>query len=212
CGGESFTALSDGLQNAFWRSGGVPRELRTDSLSAAYKNRAEHEDFTKQFEQLCQHYGVRATRNNRGVAHENGAIESPNNHLKRQLHQALLLRGSFEFDDVPSYNAFVQQVVARRNRRIATAFKDEQRQLRPLPSLRSVNYTEYTVRVSRSSTIEVRRIVYTVPSRLIGSRVAVRLSMQNWRSGAAKSMPSPWPRCSAAKDASGPVPSITAMS
>jgi len=175
CGGESFTALSDGLQNAFWRSGGVPRELRTDSLSAAYKNRAEHEDFTKQFEQLCQHYGVRATRNNRGVAHENGAIESPNNHLKRQLHQALLLRGSFEFDDVPSYNAFVQQVVARRNRRIATAFKDEQRQLRPLPSLRSVNYTEYTVRVSRSSTIEVRRIVYTVPSRLIGSRVAVRL-------------------------------------
>src|SRR5699024_7924094 len=36
-------------------------------------------------------------------------------------------------------------------------------------------YTEYTVRVSRSSTIEIRRIVYTVPSRLVGSRVTVRL-------------------------------------
>src|SRR5699024_8422650 len=52
CGGESFTALSDGLQNAFWQSGRVPRELRTDSLSEAYKNREQQDDFTKLFEQL----------------------------------------------------------------------------------------------------------------------------------------------------------------
>lgn len=175
CGGESFSALSDGLQNAFWQSGGVPRQLRTDSLSAAYKNKAEHDDFTCQFGQLCQHYGVRATRNNRGVAHENGAIESPNNHLKRQLHQALVLRGSFEFDTLEAYNKFVQQLVARRNRRVATAWADERRQLRPLPSKRSVNYSEQRIRVTRSSTIEIRRIVYTVPSRLIGARVTVRI-------------------------------------
>ena len=175
CGGESFTALSDGLQNAFWQSGGVPRELRTDSLSAAYKNRAQQDDFTKRFEQLCRHYGIRATRNNRGVAHENGAIESPNNHLKQQLRQALILRGSAGFSSLEAYEAFVQQLVARRNRRIATAYQDEQRQLRPLPPMRSVNYTEYTVRVSRSSTIEIRRIIYTVPSRLVGSRVTVRM-------------------------------------
>lgn len=175
CGGESFTALSDGLQNAFWKSDGVPKELRTDSLSAAYKNRTEQDDFTRNFEQLCQHYGICATRNNRGLAHENGAIESPNNHIKRQLHQALLLRASAEFDSLESYNDFIQQVVAQRNRRIATAFKDEQRQLRPLPSLRSVNYTEHTVRVTRSSTITLKRVVYTVPSRLIGSRITIRL-------------------------------------
>ena len=34
-GGESFTALSEGLQDALWRLGGVPIEHRTDSLSAA---------------------------------------------------------------------------------------------------------------------------------------------------------------------------------
>src|SRR5699024_9793845 len=158
CGGESFSALSDGLQNAFWQSGGVPRELRTDSLSAAYKNRTQQEDFTRRFKQLCQHYGIRATRNNRGAAHENGAIESPNNHVKQQLHQALLLRGNAEFSSLIEYQEFIQQIVARRNRRIITAYQDEQRQLRPLPPLRSVNYTEYTVRVSRSSTIEIRRI------------------------------------------------------
>ncbi len=175
CGGESFSALSDGLQQAFWRSGGVPRQLRTDSLSAAYKNQAEQEDFTTRFEDLCKHYGVIATRNNRGVAHENGAIESPNNHIKRQLKQALLLRNSYDFDSIESYNEFVGQLVARRNRRVASAFKDEQRQLQPLPAGRSVNYTEHTIRVTRSSTIELKRVLYTVPSRLIGSRVNVRL-------------------------------------
>ena len=34
-GGESFEALSSGLQNSLWQAGGCPREQRTDSLSAA---------------------------------------------------------------------------------------------------------------------------------------------------------------------------------
>ena len=34
------------------------------------------------------------TRNNRGVAHENGAIESPHGHLKRAIRDALLMRGT----------------------------------------------------------------------------------------------------------------------
>ena len=37
-GGESFTALACGLQNALWQLGGVPHEHRTDSLSAAFAN------------------------------------------------------------------------------------------------------------------------------------------------------------------------------
>ena len=37
-GGESFVALAEGLQNALWSLGGVPREHRSDSLSAAFRN------------------------------------------------------------------------------------------------------------------------------------------------------------------------------
>jgi hypothetical protein len=37
-GGESFTALAEGLQLALGRLGGCPQEHRTDSLSAAFKN------------------------------------------------------------------------------------------------------------------------------------------------------------------------------
>ena len=39
-GGESFTALAEGLQDALWHLGGAPCEHRTDSLSAAFRNRS----------------------------------------------------------------------------------------------------------------------------------------------------------------------------
>lgn len=38
-GGESFVALSEGLQYGLAACGGVPKELRTDRLSAASRNR-----------------------------------------------------------------------------------------------------------------------------------------------------------------------------
>jgi len=185
-GGESFTALSDGLQQAFSASGGVPHELRTDSLSAAYKNRSQQNDFTERYADLCRHYGVTPTRNNRGVAHENGAIESPNNHLKKQLNQALLVRGSHDFDSREDYEAFVQNLLKQRNRRIHSAFLEEQRQLQPLPATRRDNYTEHILTVSRNSTISIKRVLYSVPSRLVNSRVMVRLfdaKLELWCAG-----------------------------
>ena len=38
-------------------------------------------DLTRRYDALCAHYGMQPTRNNRGVAHENGAIESVHGHL-----------------------------------------------------------------------------------------------------------------------------------
>lgn len=174
-GGESFAAFADGLQNAFAKSGGVPKEVRTDSLSAAYKNSGELEDFTQRYQELMAHYHFTASRNNTGVAHENGVIESSNRHVKAQLEQALRIRGSFDFTCREEYEAFVEQLPARRNKRIATAFKQEQRQLQPLPDSKSVNYAVEYVRVTRTSTITIKRVMYTVPSRLVGSRLKVHI-------------------------------------
>lgn len=47
--------------------------------------------------------------------------------------------------------------------------------LKPLPFRRSADYDELTVRVSSSSTINVRHVVYIVPSRLVGQLLRVRL-------------------------------------
>ena len=118
-GGESYVALAEGLQNALWALGGVPELHRTDSLSAAFNNLAEEEELTGRYEALCAHYGMRASRNNRGQSHENGAIESRQGSLKRALEQALLLRGSRAFADLACYEHFVAETVRRLNARCA---------------------------------------------------------------------------------------------
>ena len=70
-GGESWTALAEGLQEALWTLGGAPAEHRTDSLSAAFRNLSQEaaEDQTRCYEALCAHYRMTPTRNNRGRAH-----------------------------------------------------------------------------------------------------------------------------------------------
>ena len=86
----SFVALSEGLQNALAACGGVPREVRTDWLSAACRNRdgSFSADITRRYHALCSHYGLAYSRNNRGVAHENGRVESPHGHLKERIKRA----------------------------------------------------------------------------------------------------------------------------
>ena len=83
------------------------------------------------------HYGMEATRNNAGLAHENGAIESPHGHLKKALEDALLLRGSRDFADLDAYRAFVDMVVGRRNANLAKPIAIEKPTLAPLPRARS---------------------------------------------------------------------------
>jgi len=186
CGGESFAALAQGLQNALWALGGVPEEHRTDSLSAAFNNLAEAETLTRRYEDLCRHYGLRPSRNNLGQSHENGAIESRQGSLKGALEQALLLRGHREFATTADYQRFVAEVVTRLNRRIQTRLAEERSQLAELPMRRTSEYEEIEARVTKFSTVSIRRVLYSVPSRLIGHRLQFRLypeRLEGWLGG-----------------------------
>ena len=176
-GGESFIALCQGLQNAIEKSGGCPLEHRSDSLSAAYRNLGgrTNEDLTQMYQRLCQHYRMRPTRNNRGIAHENGSIESPHGYFKNRLHQALLLRGSCDFDHIADYQGFIVQVIEVLNAKISQKFQEEQPYLHSLPEHRYPDYEILSVKVTRQSTITVRCILYTVPSQLIGQRLTIHL-------------------------------------
>jgi hypothetical protein len=176
-GGESFIALAEGLQNALWSLGGAPREHRSDSLSAAFRNldKDARNDLTRRYEGLCGDYGMTPTRNNPGIAHENGAIEGPHGHLKRAIRDALLMRGSAEFDDLPAYRRFIDEIVGRRNARNAKRIDLERAKLRDLPDRRTADYEAVSVRVTSSGGFTLRKVFYTVPSRLIGHRLRVRL-------------------------------------
>ena len=192
-GGESFVALSEGLQNAFAACGGVPQQHRTDSLSAAYRNMGgrRSKNLTRLYDELCDHYRLEPTRNNKGVAHENGSIESPHGHLKNRIKQAIYLRGSADFTSVAEYQALIDAQVAKLNQQCQTKYEQEKDHLQPLPKYRTPDYEVLTAKVSKRSTIDVRCILYTVPSRL------------NWSSIGTASIPRPDCRLSGATPSRG---------
>jgi hypothetical protein len=180
-GGESFTALAENLQQALWSLGGVPQNHRTDSLSAAFRNLTadQREDITKRYDAFVGHYGMDASRNNRGEAHENGAVESQNRHLKKAIEQALILRGSRDFATIEDYRRFIDTLVAScqrhagcvvpaarwlrrasgtpaawRNKQRVAAVQAERTHLKPLPQRRTV---EPEVRLRRNRLHRDRR-------------------------------------------------------
>jgi hypothetical protein len=81
------------------------------------------------YEEVCAHYHLQATRNNLGIAHENGAIEASHGHFKRRLKQALLLRGSYNFETVSEYQTFIETVVTKMNAKCTEKFTQEQQVL-----------------------------------------------------------------------------------
>jgi transposase InsO family protein len=176
-GGESFVALAEGLQNALWALGGVPKEHRSDSLSAAFRNldAAAQEDLTQRYQGLMRHYGMEPSRNTAGIAHENGSIESAHGHLKSALEDALLLRGTRDFANLDAYRAFVDEVVGRRNAHMAKRIALEKEALDELPKNRSTDFEEKVIPVTSSGGFILKRVFYTMPSRLIGHRLRVRL-------------------------------------
>jgi len=176
-GGESYVALAEGLQNALWALGGAPREHRSDSLSAAFRNlsRDARIDLTARYEALCAHYGMEPTRNNRGLAHENGSIESPHGHLKSAIGDALLLRGTRNFEDLTEYRRFIDEITSRKNARNTKRIEAERPHLQPLPPSRTSDYEDVPVYVTSWGGFTLRKVFYTVPSRLVGHRLRVRL-------------------------------------
>jgi Mu transposase, C-terminal domain len=176
--GETFEALVAGVQGALWALGGVPAVLRSDNLSAATHElkRSGGRDLTVRFRAVLDHYGLHSSRITPGQAHENGVAEQAHRRLKSLLAQALLIRGHADFPDLSAYEQFVQEVVDMwRNRAVAERLADERAHLHPLPSAPIPSYTTYAPKVRRWSTIRVAHRTYSVPARLMGHTVDVRV-------------------------------------
>jgi hypothetical protein len=177
CFSESFESLIEGIETCLWSVGGVPQRHRTDHLSAAIhpldaEGRAEAKE---RYRVVMRHYGLEATTNNLGVAHENGDVEQSHFRFKEAVDQALRVRGSREFADRATYTRFLLHQVKQRNLTRQVRWAEEQAVLRPLPVSWLALCRELRVRVSRFSTIQVLRNTYSVPSRLIGTGLLVRV-------------------------------------
>lgn len=180
CYSESFEALSAGLQNALWALGKVPGMHRTDQLTAAVNQIGgpdPRDAFQRRYLDLLDHYGLTGQKIQAGRANQNGDAEQSHHRFKNRLDQALMLRGSRDFESIETYLAFVDEQIARLNTGRRGRLAQEMAVMRPLPPRRIDSVRRVQVRVDRGSLIRVDKNVYSVNSRLMGEKVTVAIRL-----------------------------------
>lgn len=175
CFSESFESLSEGLQKALWKLGGVPVNHRTDRLSTAVNNTGSPEEFTQRYRGLLSHYGLAGEKTQAYSPNENGDVEQSHHRFKRAVDQALMLRGSRNFPTRKDYELFLDRLFSQLNAGRHTAFQEEVAVLHSLPTVRLAACTTHRVKVGPGSTIRIKHNVYSVHSRLIREQVEVKL-------------------------------------
>ncbi len=175
---ESTLSLRGGLKAALGRLGRVPRELLTDHSSTAthqLSREGARRGFNEEYLNICAHYGIEPRTINVGRAQENGSCESAHGHLKRRIGQHLLLRGSRDFASEEEYDRFLCGVLESANRLRTEGLAEELAAMGESVMEDLPDYRELMVRVGVNSTIRVRKMVYSVPARLIGAKLLARV-------------------------------------
>jgi hypothetical protein len=169
------------VQAAMFQLGRVPRFHQTDHSTAAthqIAHDAADRTFNEEYKALMRHLGMEPRTIAVGAKEQNGDVEASNGALKRRLEQALLVRGSRDFAGQVEYERLVVGVVRKANAARGPRVAEDIEAMRPLVVERLPEYTEVVVPVASTSTIRIKSCAYSVPSRLIGERVRVRVFEQ----------------------------------
>jgi len=180
---ESLLAIRLGLQSAFVKLGYIPKIHQTDNTTAAThklgpkaKGKDLHErGFNEEYLQLLAHYGIEPRTIHIGNPNENGDIESSNGAFKRAVRQHLLLRGSCNFESLEGYEAFLWQIMEKRNALRSERLAEEMAVMRPLDVQPWPQMRELRSRVNGAGIVRVQGNGYSVPSGLRGKRVTIRV-------------------------------------
>jgi hypothetical protein len=131
---------------------------RTDRLTAAVNNLGDRELFLQHYRALLAHYGLKAQAINARQAHENGDAEPSHNRFKTAVDQALMLRGSRDFEDRAEHERFLRELMIQRNSGRTERFGEDRAELRGLPARRMDAWHRREVRVSQGSTIRIETV------------------------------------------------------
>ena len=183
---ESLLAIRNGVQSSLYRLGYVPEIHQTDNSTAAtHTPGADQQEawktriFNEEYQQLMAHFGMEPQTIHVGNSNENGDIEAANGVFKKAVRQHLLLRGSRDFESVESYEAFLWQIMEKRNALRNKRLQEELTVMRPLQVKLWPEMKEYRPKVNRSGIIRVQKNGYSVPSGLKGKIVTARIF--EWR-------------------------------
>lgn len=182
---ESMAALRNGVQRALFQLGRVPQWHQTDNSTAAThqigaskRSAADHggaRTFNDDYLAIMRHFGMQPRTTGIGEKEQNGDVEAANGALKRSLEQALLVRGHRDFASSDAWQDFVDVVTRKRNAARGPRVAAEMAAMRELNVAKLPEFVEQEYRVSAWSTVRVKHCAYSVPSRLIGEWVRVRL-------------------------------------
>lgn len=176
CRSESLAALKRGIQAAVFRLGRIARYHQTDNSTAATHNLTERmRAFNEEYVRFIEELGMEPRTIAPGAKEQNGDVEALNGALKRRLKQHLLLRGSRDFESVEAYEHWLAESLDKANRTRNKRLQQEIEVMKPPGVDRLPEFTEIRVRVTSHSTISVKNNIYSVPSRLIGEMVKVRV-------------------------------------
>lgn len=176
---ESLLAIQRALSSSLLKLGHVPEYHQTDNSSAATSpvpgSQAGERQYNEKYEALLNHFGLKPRTIALRQPEQNGDVESSHGGLKGALRQHLLLRGSRDFDSLAEYEAFVGQIMNRRNQRRQQRLAEELAVMKPLTAGPLQPYQEVRVKVNGNSLIRVQANLYSVPTHLIGQQVSVRI-------------------------------------
>lgn len=176
CQSESMAALRAGLQAALAQLGHVPEFHQTDNSTAAtHQLNTGKRAFNDKYLELMNHFGMVPRTIGVGCSEQNGDVEALNGAFKRAIEQQILLRQSRDFDTQEEYVGWLHTHFRRRNSARGPRLQDELVTMRTLCVGALPEYDEIDVRVTIGGTIRVKTNHYTVPSRLRGERVRVRV-------------------------------------
>lgn len=182
---ECQEVFLDGHVRAFERFGGCPGRIRYDNLKAAVvrvlrgRDRIESERFVA----LRSHYGFDSffCQPGPGGAHEKGGVEGEVGRFRRRhLVPVPQVASMAELNDLLAAGADRDdhRRIASRRITVGEHFALEADTLRSLPA-EPFDYTALSShRVDRKSRVSVRGAYYSVPARLVGRRLDVRVGAE----------------------------------
>ncbi len=184
CLSESIASIRHGVQRALFQLGRAPEWHQTDHSTAATHripdgkrgaDEVRKRPFNEDYLAIMRHFGMKPRTTEVGAKEQNGDVEAANGVLKRALNQALLVRGSRDFDSRDAWQAFVDDVMRKANRGRGARVAEDMEAMRELNVAKLPEFVEQEFRVSDWSTVRVKQCAYSVPSRLIGEWVRVRI-------------------------------------
>lgn len=186
CLSESIAAIRHGVQRALFQLGRAPEWHQTDNSTAATHRIPDGKSvvvgegstkrpFNEDYVAIMRHFGMKPRTTEVGAKEQNGDVEAANGALKRALAQALLVRGSRDFESRGAWQSFVDDLMRKTNRARGRRVAEDMAAMRELNVVKLPEFVEEKFCVSEWSTVRVKHCAYSVPSRLIGEWVCVRI-------------------------------------